>query len=73
MSSPSPPALQQLHHLDRPSPDFQDRLSNAFYGREYSQCVPNIRGDDLVWFVDYLDNIRCRVAFWFSPKMYIVI
>ena len=67
MSSPSPPALQQLRHLDRSSPDFQDRLYNVFYGREYSQCVPNLRGDDFVWLVDYLDRVRCRIAFLRSP------
>ena len=57
---PSAPALQRLHHLDRSSPDVHDRLCNVFYGREYSQCVPNLQGDDLVWLVDYIDKVRRR-------------
>ena len=67
MSSPSAPALQQLHHLDRSSPDFHDRLCNVFYGREYSQCAPSLQGDDLVWLVDYIDEVRRRIAFPYSP------
>ena len=63
MSSPSSPALQQLYHLDRSSPDFHDQLCNVFYESEYSQCVPNLVGDDLVWLVDYLDKVCCRVTF----------
>ena len=63
MSSPGSPALQQLYHLDRSSSDFHDRLCNVFYGSEYSQCVPNLEGDDLVWLVDYLDKVCCRVTF----------
>ena len=54
--------LQQLHHLDRFSSDFHDQVSNALYGEEYKQCVPNLQGDDLVWLVDYLDKVRRRVS-----------
>ena len=66
MSSPSSQALQQLHHLDRSSPDFHDKLCNVFYGSEYKKSVPNIQGDDLVWLVDYLDKVRRRVALLYS-------
>jgi len=58
MSSPSLPALQRLHRLDRSSSDFQDQLSNALYGEEHKRCVSNLQGDDLVWLVDYLDKVR---------------
>ena len=68
MSSPGSPALQQLYHLDRSSSDFHDRLCNVFYGSEYSQCVPNLEGDDLVWLVDYLDKVCRRVTFPFSAS-----
>ena len=62
MSSPSPPALQLLRHLDRSSPKFHDQLSNIVHGGEYQGCVSNLQGDDLVWLVDYLDEVRRRVA-----------
>lgn len=62
MSSPSSPTLQQLHRLDKPSPDFHDQLCNILYGEEYVQCVPNLQNDDAVWLIDYLDTVRCHVA-----------
>ena len=62
MSPPSSSALQQLHCLNRSSPDFHDQLCNVLYGREYVQCVPSIEGEDLAWLVDYLDKVRRRVA-----------
>ena len=67
MSPPSSPTLQQLHHLDRSSSGFHDQLSNLLYGEEYQQCAPNLRGDDLVWLVDYLDKVRRCVTFPHSP------
>ena len=59
MSPPNSPVLQQLHNLNRSSPDFNDQLSNVLYGEEYQKCVPNLQGEDLVWLVDYLDEV-CR-------------
>ena len=56
--SVSRPLLEQLHHLDRSSSAFHDRLIKVLYGKEYQQCVPNLQGDDLVWLVDYLDKAR---------------
>ncbi|KAF9642512.1 kinase-like protein [Thelephora ganbajun] len=53
---PSPPALQQLHRLDRSSPDFDNQFSIALSGKEYIQCAPTLQGDDLVWLVNYLDE-----------------
>ena len=67
MSSPSSPALQQFHQLDKSSPDFHDKLCNVLYGEEYTQCVLILQGDDLVWLVDYLDRVRCCVSFSYSP------
>ena len=67
MSSPGSSTLQQLHRLDRSSPDFHDQLCNVLYGEEYVQCVRNIKDDDLVWLVNYLDKVRCRVALPHSP------
>ena len=67
MSSPTSPALQKLHHLDRSLPNFHDQLCNALHGEEYTQCVLNLQGDDLVWIVDYLDKVRRRVTLPYSP------
>jgi len=67
MSSPNSPALQQLHRLDRSSSEFHDQLCNVFYGEDYQKCVPNLQGDDLVWLIDYLDKVRCHVAFTYTP------
>ena len=67
MSSPNLPALKKLSLLDRSSPGFHDRLSNALYKEEYQQCVPNVQGDDLVWLVDYLDKVCYHVSCLCSP------
>jgi len=67
MSSPGPPVLQQLHRLDRSSPEFQDQLCNVFYGEEYQKCVQNLQDDSSVWLVDYLDKVRRPVALRHSP------
>ncbi|KAF9642914.1 kinase-like protein [Thelephora ganbajun] len=56
MASPSSPALQQLHCLNASSPNFYDQLYNLLCGQEYVQCVPNLKDDDLVWLVNYLDK-----------------
>ena len=58
MSSPSSPALQRLYRLDRSLPDFHDQLYETLYGREYAQCEQNLEGDDLMWLVGYLDEVR---------------
>jgi hypothetical protein len=63
----SHPALQQLDRLDRSSPDFHDHLCDVLYGEKYQKCVSNLQGDDLVRLVDYLDNVRRRVALLYSP------
>ncbi|KAF9646907.1 hypothetical protein BDM02DRAFT_2871174 [Thelephora ganbajun] len=56
MTSPSSPALQQLHCFDASSPNFYDQLYNLLCRQEYVQCIPNLKGDDLVWLVNYLDK-----------------
>ena len=52
--------LQQFHHLDRSSSGFHDQLTNVLYGEEYKQSVKSLQGNDLVWLVDYLDEVRCH-------------
>ena len=59
--------LQQLRCLDRSSSEFPDQVSNILYGEEYRQCIPNLQSGDLVWFVDYLDEVR-RMCRSFAPR-----
>ena len=63
MAPPSSPAFQQFHHLDTSSPDFDRQLHNVLYGKEYEQCIPNLKEDDLVWLANYLDEVRRRIVF----------
>ena len=65
MSLSSP--LGQLRRLDRSSSKFHDQLSNILYGEEYKRWVQNLQGDDLVGFVDYLDEVRRRVLLLRPP------
>jgi hypothetical protein len=65
--SPSLRILQTLHRLDRSSPRFHDKLTNVLYGEEYKRCVPILQGDDLVWLVDYMDEVRHPIALPQSP------
>ena len=57
-TSPSSPALQKLHNLEMSSPNFQDQLSNAFYGKEYAECMRDFEGDDVTWLINFLDKVR---------------
>ena len=59
MSSPNLMALQQLHRLNRVSPNFDDQLSDVPPGEQYERFVPNLQGSDLVLLIDYLDKV-CR-------------
>ena len=58
----SPNLLQQLHHLDRSSSEFHDQLSNILYGEEYERHMADLKSDDLVSLVDYLDKVCCCVS-----------
>lgn len=61
------PVLQKLNDFDRSLPEFHDQLNNALYGEEYTRCVKNLHGDDLMWLVDYLDKVCCRIVRSRSP------
>ena len=58
----SHPVLQRLGGLDASATDFHHRLDNILYGEEYARCVENLQGDDLIWLVDFLDNVRGPVV-----------
>ena len=54
--SPGSP-LRRLHDLDRVSPQFHERLVDFLRGDDYRSAVQNLRNGDLVWLVEYLDNV----------------
>ena len=62
MGPPTHPVLQQIYHLDRSSSDFHSQLNHALRTREYRQITLELRANDLIWFVDYLDNVRCHIT-----------
>ena len=52
-----PNPLQQLRDLDRASPEFHKQLSSFLHGMEYQDVLLNLQGENLVWFVEYLDSM----------------
>ena len=62
MTPRNSPVLQRLYKLDASSPDFQDQLYDLLREHEFQECVPALQGDDLMQLVDYLDEVRLRVA-----------
>ena len=61
-SSPSSNPLQRLHRLERSSPQFPNQLASILAGDEYRDYVSVLRGEGLVWLVDYLDGVRLDVT-----------
>ena len=62
MAFPGSLVLQRLHRLDWSSSDFHDKLDNVLHSEEYAQCEKNLKGDEFVWFIDYLDKVCYYVA-----------
>ena len=67
MSSPDSPALQTLHRLDRSSSNFSDQLHDILYEQEYALHEESLEHDDLVWLIDYLDEVCPDAALLRSP------
>ena len=53
----TPNILEQLRGFDRTSPQFHKHLSNFLRSEGYRSVVPNLRGEDLAWLVEYLDSV----------------
>ena len=64
---PTPRALKRLRLPDKSSRDFGDQLNNILHGPEYVEWEKKLEGDDLVWFIDYLDKVRRHVTPPHSP------
>lgn len=59
MFSPHSSTLRGLSRLKRSSLDFHDQLMDALYGDEYYVgCLQDIEADDLLWLIDYLEEVR---------------
>jgi hypothetical protein len=52
--------LQQLRRLDKSSPQFPRQLASLLHGQGYRSCVTNLQDEDVLWLVEYLDNVRPR-------------
>ena len=66
MPSPSPTVSQELRRLDVSLPDFQDRLDDALSGKDFAERAVDLARNDLVWVVDYLDEVRHSVPLPYS-------
>ena len=53
--------LNQLHDLDKASPQFHKDLSNLLRSEEYRGAVPNLQGEYLAWLVEYLDGVSLQI------------
>ena len=67
MAQPTHPLLQQIYNLKPDSPDFRDQLNTVLHGHGYEECRKVLGKDDVAWFVNYLDEVRCCVALPRSP------
>ena len=63
MDPPSLPILQEVHRLDKFSPDFPTLLNNVLDKKEHHLCVPHLEGDALEWLVDYLNEVCRSISF----------
>ena len=57
-----PNLLQKLRDLNKTSSDFHSQLTDFLRGNEYRDAVPSLQGEDLDWFIDYLDNVSLRTV-----------
>jgi hypothetical protein len=60
--SPSSPVLKRFARLDGSSQDFPKRLCDLLCGDDYTKRVPGLQGDDLMWLVEYLDQLLHRIT-----------
>jgi hypothetical protein len=52
--------LQRLRRLDKASPQFPRQLTSLLHEKGYRACVMSLQGEDLLWLVEYLDNVCPR-------------
>lgn len=54
--------LHQFRHLNQSSPEFPNHLTSIFNQQGYRDCVTSLQSDDSALLIEYLENVRCRVA-----------
>ena len=52
----APPSF--LRQLDRSLPDFSSQLDDVLQDEEHKRCVPDLKKDDLMSLVDFVDEVR---------------
>jgi len=57
-----PEILQQFDRLDKSSPQFPDELTGLLYKEGYKNYIPKLQDEDVVWLVEYLDNVCSPIA-----------
>ena len=50
--------LQELHDLDKASPQFHQQLSDFIHEEEYRNLQLKLHSEDLASLVEYLDGVR---------------
>lgn len=60
-----PNHFQQLHNLDKGSPEFYKQLNDFLRGDEYRDALQDLQGEDLMWLVEYLGSVSLQIV---SPK-----
>lgn len=54
--------IQEFKKLDTSSSLFPDQLTSLLYKKEYKDCIPNLPDEDVVWLVNYLDDVCLCLA-----------
>jgi hypothetical protein len=57
--------VQQFEQLNRSSPQFPDQLTSLLYKKEYRECIPNLKDEEVVWLIEYLDDVCLSVLLVF--------
>jgi hypothetical protein len=55
--------LQQLHRLETSSPRFADQIATILGEPEYKASIQTLPDKDLIWLVEYLDNVCLWIVY----------
>ena len=58
---PAPDPLERFRALDISSADFTEEVTKLLLDKEYQKSVPSLRGENLIWLVEFLDNVYLHV------------
>ena len=59
-----PEILEQLGCLDKSSPSFPNQLTSLLCEKGYKDCIPKLQDEDVVWLVEYLDNVCLYITLY---------